>query len=65
MVPFSNDIVLLSSNAKNKIAFLQVTDKIISTSYDSASIKNDTLVENRTWINCFSNNNSRDETRKI
>merc|ERR1712151_368835 len=54
MAPLLNDIGLLSSNTKNLIASLQAIHQIISTS--SSNLTNDTLVENRVWIHCFSSN---------
>jgi hypothetical protein len=66
MVPLLNEIGLLSSNAKNRLASLQAVDKILGSLQNPASVKNDTLVENRVWINCFSSDESvREEARNV
>ena len=63
MAHLLNDIGLLSSHAKNQHASLQAIDEIISTAENS--IKNNTLVENRVWINCFSDDDARDKARNV
>ena len=45
----------------NRLASLQAVDKVLGTLKNSTSAKNDALVENRVWINCFSSDESMSE----